>query len=65
MVLDARQTKLCDNAKAANITIYRVQVNTGSERAAILRQPQRKFYLVTSFRFKDIGTSLSKLRVPR
>ena len=27
--IDARQRILCDNAKAANITIYAVQVNTG------------------------------------
>jgi hypothetical protein len=30
--IDARQKKLCDHAKAANITIHTVQVNTGSTR---------------------------------
>jgi hypothetical protein len=29
--IDARQKKLCDNAKAANITIYTVQVNPGGD----------------------------------
>ena len=28
--IDARQKILCDNAKAANITIYTIQVNTGT-----------------------------------
>jgi hypothetical protein len=43
--IDARQKILCDNAKAANITIYTVQVNTGGIqplRAAILRQRRRQ-----------------------
>ena len=72
--IDARQKKLCDNAKAANITIYTVQVNTGSDPTSTVLQycasGTDKFYLVTSASqtvsvFKDIGTSLSKLRVAR
>ena len=72
--IDARQKKLCDNAKAANITIYTVQVNTGSDPTSSVLQycasTTDKFYLVTSASqtvsvFKDIGTSLSKLRVAR
>ncbi|EJN14310.1 Flp pilus assembly protein TadG [Bradyrhizobium sp. YR681] len=72
--IDARQKKLCDNAKAANITIYTVQVNTGSDPTSSVLQycasGTDKFYLVTSADqtvsvFKDIGTSLSKLRVAR
>jgi hypothetical protein len=72
--IDARQKKLCDNAKAANITIYTVQVNTGSDPTSAVLQycasGPDKFYLVTSATqtvsvFKDIGTSLSKLRVAR
>ncbi|MCK1384879.1 pilus assembly protein [Bradyrhizobium sp. 21] len=72
--IDARQKKLCDNAKAANITIYTVQVNTGSDPTSGVLQycasGTDKFYLVTSASqtvsvFKDIGTSLSKLRVAR
>jgi Flp pilus assembly protein TadG len=74
--IDARQKKLCDNAKAQpnNITIYTVQVNTGSDPTSSVLQycasSADKFYLVTSASqtvsvFKDIGTSLSKLRVAR
>ncbi|WP_298242790.1 pilus assembly protein [uncultured Bradyrhizobium sp.] len=72
--IDARQKKLCDNAKAENITIYTVQVNTGSDPTSSVLQycasSTDKFYLVTSAGqtaavFKDIGTSLSKLRVAR
>ncbi len=72
--IDARQKKLCDNAKAENITIYTVQVNTGSDPTSTVLQycasTSDKFYLVTSASqtvsvFKDIGTSLSKLRVAR
>lgn len=72
--IDARQKKLCDNAKDANITIYTVQVNTGSDPTSSVLQycasSTDKFYLVTSASqtvsvFKDIGTSLSKLRVAR
>ncbi|MDH2345664.1 pilus assembly protein [Bradyrhizobium sp. SSUT77] len=74
--IDARQKKLCDNAKAqpSNITIYTVQVNTGSDPTSSVLQycasGADKFYLVTKADqtvsvFKDIGTSLSKLRVAR
>ncbi|WP_038972431.1 TadE/TadG family type IV pilus assembly protein [Bradyrhizobium genomosp. III] len=74
--IDAREKKLCDNAKAQpnNITIYTVQVNTGSDPTSSVLQycasSSDKFYLVTSASqtvsvFKDIGTSLSKLRVAR
>src|SRR3954469_17853806 len=72
--IDGRQRILCDNAKAANITIYTVQVNTGSDpTSSVLQYCARgtdKFYLVTKADqtvsvFKDIGTSLSKLRVAR
>jgi Flp pilus assembly protein TadG len=72
--IDARQKKLCDNAKAANITIYTVQVNTGHDATSSVLQycasGTDKFYLVTAADqtvsvFKDIGTSLSKLRVAR
>ncbi|MBR0968126.1 pilus assembly protein TadG [Bradyrhizobium diazoefficiens] len=72
--IDARQKKLCDSAKAANITVYTVQVNTGGDPTSSVLQycasSTDKFYLVTSASqtvsvFKDIGTSLSKLRVAR
>jgi hypothetical protein len=74
--IDARQKILCDNAKAAGITIYSIQVNTGSPAdptSAVLQycaSGADKFYLITSASqtvaaFSSIGTSLSKLRVAR
>ena len=74
--IDARQKVLCDNAKAAGITIYTVHVNTGSPpdpTSAVLQycaSSPDKFFLVTSASqtvsvFSTIGTSLSKLRVAR
>jgi Flp pilus assembly protein TadG len=72
--IDARQKILCDNAKAAGITVYTVQVNTGGDPTSTVLQycasgPQN-FYSVTSASqtaavFSSIGTSLSKLRVAR
>ncbi len=48
--IDARQKILCDNAKAAGITVYTIQVNTGAgrsdlRRAAILRERPQNFYI--------------------
>jgi hypothetical protein len=72
--IDGRQRILCDNAKAANITLYTVQVNTGSDpTSSVLQycaQNTSSFYLVTSASqtatvFNQIGTQLSKLRVAR
>jgi Flp pilus assembly protein TadG len=72
--IDARQRILCDNAKAAGITIYAVQVNTGSDPiSSVLQycaQNSSSFYLVTSASqtasvFNAIGTQLSKLRVSK
>ena len=74
--IDARQKILCDNAKAAGITIYTIQVNTGSPAdptSAVLQycaSGADKFYLITTASqtvtaFNSIGTSLSKLRVAR
>jgi hypothetical protein len=74
--IDARQKILCDNAKAAGITIYTVQVNTGSPAdptSAVLQycaSGTDKFFHVTSANqtltaFNSIGTSLSKLRVAK
>jgi Flp pilus assembly protein TadG len=72
--IDARQKILCDNAKAANVTIYTVQVNTGGDpTSAVLQycaQNTSSFYLITSASqtasvFSDIGTQLSKLRVSK
>jgi len=72
--IDARERTLCDNAKAANVTIYTVQVNTGGDpTSAVLQycaQNTSSFYLITSASqtasvFSQIGTQLSKLRVAK
>ncbi len=70
--IDARQQKVCDNIKAAGITIYSVQVNTGNDpTSAILKScasDSGKFFLLTSAgeivtAFGQIGTALSNLRL--
>jgi Flp pilus assembly protein TadG len=76
--IDARQKILCANAKAANITVYTVQVNTGTgsnadPESTVLKQCASgtdKFYVVKSASqtltvFNSIGTSLAKLRVSK
>jgi Flp pilus assembly protein TadG len=72
--IDARQKILCDNAKAAGITVYTVHVNTGGDPTSAVLQycasgPQN-FYVITQASqtasvFSSIGTSLSKLRVAK
>lgn len=74
--IDARQKILCDNAKAAGVTVYTVQVNTSipaDATSAVLQYcasgPQN-FFVVTSASqtaavFSSIGTSLSKLRIAK
>jgi Flp pilus assembly protein TadG len=72
--IDDRQKIMCDNIKAAGITIYTVQVNTGKPAdptSTVLQycaSGSSNFYLVTAASqtadaFKSIGNSLSKLRV--
>jgi hypothetical protein len=72
--IDARQKILCDNAKAAGITIYTIQVNTGGDPTSSVLQycasGAQNFYMVTAASqtaavFNNIGTSLSKLRVAK
>ena len=72
--IDARQKILCDNAKAAGITIYAVQVDTGGDGIQSVltycASGSDKYFHVTSANqtvsaFSSIGTSLSKLRVAR
>jgi hypothetical protein len=74
--IDARQKILCDNAKAAGVTVYTVQVNTShpaDPTSAVLQycaSGAQNFYVVTSASqtaavFSSIGTSLSKLRVAK
>lgn len=70
--IDARQQKVCDNIKAAGITIYSVQVNTGNDPTSAILQScasdSSKFFLLTSAgeivtAFGQIGTALSNLRL--
>ena len=70
--IDTRQQKACDNIKAAGITIYTVQVNTGSDPTSTLLKncasDTSKFFLLTSSAeivttFGQIGTALSNLRL--
>jgi Flp pilus assembly protein TadG len=72
--IDARQMILCDNAKAAGITIYTIHVNTGGDPTSqVLKycaSGDDKFFLITNASqtvaaFNTIGQSLSKLRVAR
>ena len=70
--VNARQEKLCDNIKAAGITLYTVQVNTSGDPTSTLLQDcassPDKFFLLTSAdqivtTFQQIGTELSDLRI--
>ena len=62
----------CANIKAAGITIYTIQVNTGGDPTSTLLQncasDSTKFFLLTSANqivttFNTIGTNLTKLRI--
>ena len=68
--IDARQTMTCDNIKAAGITLYTIQVNTGGDPTSTLLQncasSSNKFFLLTSAdqivtTFNQIGTNLTRL----
>ena len=70
--IDNRQRTTCNNIKAAGITLYTVQVNTGSDPTSTLLQncatDAGKFFLLTESgqmvtTFGQIGTALSKLRL--
>ena len=70
--IDGRQKILCANAKAANITIYTVQVDTGGDgESSVLKQcasGSDKYFHITDPNqtlsvFNSIGQSLAKLRV--
>lgn len=72
--IDARQQITCNNIKAANITLYTIQVNTGGDPTSTLLQncasSPDKFFLLTSAGeivtvFNQIGTNLSKLYVAK
>ena len=72
--IDARQQLTCNNVKAAGITLYTVQVNTGGDPTSTLLQncasDSSKFFLLTSSSqivttFNQIGTQLSQLRISK
>ncbi len=72
--IDARQKDLCDNIKAAGITIYTIQVNTGGDPTQSVLQycasSSDKFFLLTTANqlvstFNTIGTALSNLRISK
>ncbi|MGN6573321.1 MAG: VWA domain-containing protein [Pseudolabrys sp.] len=70
--IDTRQEKTCANVKAAGITLYTVQVNTGGDPTSTLLQncasDSNKFFLLTSSTeipttFSQIGSALTQLRL--
>ena len=70
--IDARQSITCANAKAAGLTLYMIQVDTGGDPTSTLLQncasDAGKFFLLTSSSeivttFQQIGTALSNLRI--
>ena len=70
--IDNRQADTCTNIKAAGITLYTVQVNTGGDPTqTVLKNcasTADKFFLLTSASamvstFQAIGTALSNLRI--
>lgn len=72
--IDARQKMTCDNAKAAGIILYTIQVNTGGDPTSTLLQncasSSDKFFLLTSANdivttFNSIGIALTKLYVAK
>ena len=72
--IDAREQLTCANIKAAGITLYTIQVNTGGDPTSTLLQgcasSTDKFFLLTSASqimtvFTQIGTTLSQLRVAK
>ena len=71
-MFDANGNGTCANIKAAGITIYTIQVNTGGDPTSTLLQncatDPTKFFLLTSANqivttFNPIGTNLTKLRI--
>jgi Flp pilus assembly protein TadG len=71
-LIDAREQTTCDNIKAAGITVYAVQVNTGGDPTSTLLQScasnSSKFFLLTTANeliatFDQIGTALTNLRL--
>jgi hypothetical protein len=72
--IDTREATTCTNAKAAGITIYAIQVNTGGDPLQNVMKncasTPDKFFMLTSANamistFQQIGTALSNLRVAK
>ena len=72
--IDARQRLTCQNAKAAGITIYTVQISTdGTGQSQLLQDcatdPTKFFFLTSASQlvttFNQIGTNLTNLRIAR
>ena len=72
--IDARQAITCNNVKAAKITLYTIQVNTGNDPTSTLlhdcASDASKFFLLTNANqivsvFNTIGTNLAKLRIAK
>jgi hypothetical protein len=72
--IDARQTLTCNNIKAANITLYTVEVSTDGTPLSTLLQncasDSSKFFFLTNSSqivstFSSIGTDLSQLYIAR
>jgi Flp pilus assembly protein TadG len=72
--IDTRQKTMCDNVKAAGITLYTIHVNTDSDPTSTVLQycasDKSKFFTVTSSSgltavFSQIGTNLSQLRISK
>jgi Flp pilus assembly protein TadG len=70
--IDKRTALACTNAKAQNVTLYTVQVNTDGDPTSAMLQAcastSDKFFLLTNASeivstFEAIGTTLSKLRL--
>jgi hypothetical protein len=74
MVQNGNGSGTCANIKAAGITIYTIQVNTGGDPTSTLLQncatDTGKFFMLTSASqivttFQAIGTNLTQLRIAR
>jgi len=72
--IDARQRLLCDNAKAAGIQIYTIQVNTANDNTSSVMSycasGSNNYFSTTTAAgintaFSAIGASLSKLRIAK
>ncbi len=72
--IDARQQNTCANVKAAGITLYTVQVDTGGDPTSTLLQncatDASKFFLLTTASeivttFNTIGRTISKLHIAK